>query len=56
MPFVSGIIRQEEYCLSLAWALASRYQSIVDDRMKIKSTSNMVNMLEKSTLNCHIVL
>ena len=29
MPFVSGINRQEEYCLSLAWALASRYQSIV---------------------------
>ena len=36
MPFVSGINRQEEYCLSLAWILTSRYQSIVDDRMKIK--------------------
>ena len=36
MPFVSGISRQEEYCLSLAWILTSRYQSIVYDRMKIK--------------------
>ena len=37
MPFVSGINRQEEYCLSLAWILlTSRYQSVVDDRMKIK--------------------
>ena len=53
MPFVSGINRQKEYCLSLAWILTSRYQSIVDDRMKIKSTSNMVNMLEESTLNYH---
>ena len=36
MLFVSGINRQEEYCLSLAWILTSIYQSIVDDRMKIK--------------------
>ena len=56
MPFVPGINRQKEYCLSLTWILTSKYQSIVDDRMKIKSTSNMVNMLEESTLNYHIVL
>ena len=56
MPFVSGINRQKIYCLSFAWILTSRYQSIVDDRMKIKSTSNVVNMLEESTLNYHIVL
>ena len=56
MPFVSGINMQEEYCLSLARILTSRYQSVVDDRMKIKRTSNVVNMLEESTLNYHIVL
>ena len=48
MPFVSGINKQEECCLSLAWILTSKYQSIVDDRMKIKCTSNVVNMLEES--------
>ena len=36
--------------------LTSRYQSVVDDRMKIKRTSCVVNMLEESTLNYHIVL
>ena len=56
MPFVSGINRQEEYCLFLAWILTSKYQSVVDDRMKIKRTSNVVDMLEESTLNYHIVL
>ena len=40
MPFVFGINRQKEYCLSLAWILTSRYQSVVDDRMKIERTSN----------------
>ena len=56
MPFVSGINRQKEYCLSLAWTSDSRYQSIVDDRMKIESTSYVVNMLEESALNYHFVL
>ena len=28
-------------------SLTSRYQSIVDDRMKITRTSNMVNMMEE---------
>ena len=36
MIFVSWINGQEEYCLSSAQILTSRYQSIVDDRMKIK--------------------
>ena len=56
MAFVSGINKQKEYCLSLAWVLTSRYQSIVDDRMKIKRTSNMVNMMEEFALSYHIVL
>ena len=47
MLFVSGITRQKEYCLSLARILASKYQSIVDDRMKIKCTSNVVNFIGK---------
>ena len=56
MPFVSGINKQEEYCLSLARILTSKYQSVVDDRMKINRTSNMVNMMEESALNHYIVL
>ena len=36
MSFVSGINGQKEYCLSLAWILTSKYQSIVDDRMNYK--------------------
>ena len=55
MLFVPGI-RQKEYCLSLARILTSRYQSIVDDRMKIERTSNMVNMLEEVARNDKIVL
>ena len=35
MPFISWINRQKEYRLSLALILTSRYQSIVDERMKI---------------------
>ena len=53
---ISGINRQQEYRLSLAWILTSKYQSIVDDGMKIKRTSYVVNMLEESALNYHIVL
>ena len=56
MLFVSGITRQKEYCLSLAGILTSKFQSRVDDRMKIERTSNMVNMMEKSSLNYNIVL
>ena len=48
---VSSINGQEEYCLSSARILTSRNQSIVDNRMKIESTSHVVDMLEKSTLN-----
>ena len=46
MPFVSGIHRRKEYRLSLALILTSKYQSIFDDRMKIKSTSNVVDVME----------
>ena len=56
MTFVSRINRPNEYCLSLARILTSKYQSIVDDRMKIERTSNMVNVMEESALNYHMVL
>ena len=54
MIFVSGINGQEEHCLSSA--RTSRYQSNVDDRVKIERTSNVVDMIECSTLNNFIVL
>ena len=47
---------QEEYCLSSARILTSRYQSIVDNRVKIERTSNVVDVMEYSTLNYYIVL
>ena len=56
VTFVSWISGQEEYCLSSAQILTSRYQSIVDNRMKIESASNVVNVMEYSTLNHYIVL
>ena len=46
VTFVSWISEQEEYCLSSAQILTSRYQSIVDNRMKIECTSNVVNVIE----------
>ena len=55
MLFVSRISRQEEYCLSLYCILTSKYQSIVDDRMKIKGTSNKVNVLEDVVLQYSII-
>ena len=54
--FVHKINRQEEYCLSLARTLTSRYYSRVDDRMQVERTSNMVNMLEEVARNNNIVL
>ena len=56
MIFVSWINGQEEYCLSSARILTSRYQSIVDSRVKIERTSNVVDVMEYSTLNYYIVL
>ena len=56
LTFVHRIYLQEECCLSLARTLTSRYQSQINDGMKIERTSNMVNMLEESTLNYSIVL
>ena len=53
---VSRINRQEEYCLSFARILTSKYSSRVDDSMKIERTSNMVSVLEEllgiTTLSC----
>ena len=54
MIFVSWISGQEEYCLSSAQILTSRYQSIVDDRMKIECASDVVDVMEYST-HCSIV-
>ena len=56
MIFVSWINGQEEYCLSSAQILTSRYQSIVDNRMKIECTSYVVDVMEYSTPNYYIVL
>ena len=56
MIFVSWINGQEEYCLSSARILTSRYQSIVDNRVKIERTSNVVDVMEYCTLNNYIVL
>ena len=36
VTFISWINKQEEHCLSSAQILTSRYQSIVDNRMKIE--------------------
>ena len=54
--FVSWINGQEEYCLSSAQILTSRYQSIVDNRMKIECTSDVLDVMEYSTPNHYIVL
>ena len=56
MIFVSWISGQEEYCLSSAQLLTSRYQTIVDDRVKIECTSNVVDVMEYSTPDHCIVL
>ena len=56
MIFVSWINRQEEHCLSSAQILTSKYQSIVDNRVKIERTSNVVDVMECPTLNDNIVL
>ena len=54
--WVSWINRQEEHRLSSAQILTSRYQSIVDNRMKIERASHVVDVMEYSTLNHNIVL
>ena len=53
---VSWINGQEEYCLSSAQILTSRYQCIVDNRMKIERASSVVDVMEYSTPNHYIVL
>ena len=50
VTFVSWINGQE-YLLSSAQILTSRYQSIVKNRMKIESASNVVNVIEYSSQN-----
>ena len=56
VTFVSWINRQEEHRLSSAQILTSKYQSIVDNRMKIECASDVVNVREYSSLNHYIVL
>ena len=56
VTFVHRINKQEEHCLSFAQILTSRYQSIVDNRMKIECASDVVNVREDSTPNHYIVL
>ena len=56
MIFVSWINGQEEYCLSSGHILTSKYQSIVDNRVKIELASNVVEKMEYSTPNHYIVL
>ena len=56
MIFVSWINKQEEHCLSSDQILASKYQSIVDNRMKIERASDVVDVMEYSTLNYCIAL
>ena len=58
MIFVSWINGQEEYCLSSARILTSRYQSIVDYGMKIECTSNVVDVMDIplsiTSLSCNV--
>ena len=56
MVFVSWINKQEEHCLSSAQILTSKYQSIVDNRVKIECAPNKVNVREYSNSNQHVVL
>ena len=56
MICVSWINGQEEYCLSSAQILTSRHQSIVDNRVKIECASDVVDVMEYSSPNHHIVL
>ena len=57
MNFISWINRQEEHCLSSAQILTSKYQPIVDNRVKIECASNVVDVMENvllpiTTLSC----
>ena len=56
VTFVPRINRQEEYCLSLAQILTSRYQFPIDHRTQIDCTSDMISVLEEVTRNNSIVL
>ena len=56
MIFVSWINGQEEHSLSSAQILTSKYQPIVENRVKIERTSNVVDVMEYSMLNNYIVL
>ena len=56
VTFVSWVNGQEEYCLSSAQILTSRYQSIFDNRMKIECASHVVDVMAYSSPNHYIVL
>ena len=54
--FVHGTHRREEYRLSFAQNLSSRYQSWVRDGVGIGCTSDVMNVLEEIVRNYYIVL
>ena len=57
MICVSWINGQEEYCLSSAQIFTSRYQSIVDNRIKIERASKVVDVMEifhSQSLHCPV--
>ena len=60
MSFVSWINRQEEHRLSSAQILTSRYQSIVENKMKIECASDVVDEwnipLPITTLHCPVTI
>ena len=56
VTFISWINKQEEHRLSSAQILTSKYQSIVDNGIKIECASYVVNVREYSCPNHHIVL
>ena len=56
VTFVHRINKQEKYCLFFDRILTSRYYFRVGHRMKIERLSDMINMLDESTLNYNISL
>ena len=56
VTFISWINRQEEHCLSSAQILTYKYQSIVDNGIKIECASYVVIVREYSSSNQHFVL
>ena len=56
MIFALGSMGKKNTVLSSDQILTSKYQSIVDNTVKIECTSDVVDVMEYSTLNHYIVL